>query len=103
MPSACPPLLSQTARRIAIIGSGTAGHVSPALAIADAYQKKFQNTEVLFLGNAQCFEARLLPALGHRLACVQGAPLSGDGAVGKFRALQCLIIGMRQARGILQT
>ena len=78
---------SGAARRIAIIGSGTAGHVSPALAIADAYQKTSANVDVLFLGNARCFEARLLPTLGHRLALIQGAPLYGVGMVGKLRAM----------------
>lgn len=104
MPSARPPLpSSRTApRRIAIIGSGTAGHVSPALAIAEAYQKKIADTEVLFLGNAQCFEARILPTLGHRLACIQGAPLFGVGTLGKLRAIQCLVIGMVEARQLLQ-
>jgi UDP-N-acetylglucosamine--N-acetylmuramyl-(pentapeptide) pyrophosphoryl-undecaprenol N-acetylglucosamine transferase len=94
---------SGAARRIAIIGSGTAGHVSPALAIADAYQKACTNVEVLFLGNTRCFEARLLPTLGRRLALIQGAPLFGVGMVGKLRAMQCLAVGICQARRILRT
>jgi UDP-N-acetylglucosamine--N-acetylmuramyl-(pentapeptide) pyrophosphoryl-undecaprenol N-acetylglucosamine transferase len=94
---------SGAARRIAIIGSGTAGHVSPALAIADAYQKACANIEVLFLGNARCFEARLLPTLGRRLALIQGAPLFGVGMVGKLRAMQCLAVGTCQARHILRS
>ena len=94
---------SGAARRIAIIGSGTAGHVSPALAIADAYQKTSANVDVLFLGNARCFEARLLPTLGHRLALIQGAPLYGVGMVGKLRAMQCLAVGIYQARHILHS
>lgn len=90
-------------RRIAIIGSGTAGHVSPALAIADAYHKVCADVDVLFLGNAQCFEARLLPTLGHPLALIQGTPLFGVGAAGKLRAMRCLAVGAFQARRILHT
>src|SRR2546425_13205978 len=54
--------------RIAIAAGGTAGHVVPALAIADALQAS--GAEVEFLGGERA-EAELVPAAGypfHRLA-----------------------------------
>src|SRR5256885_3797876 len=54
--------------RIAIAAGGTAGHVVPALAIADALRAR--GAEVEFLGGERA-EAELVPAAGypiHRLA-----------------------------------
>src|SRR5947208_13448185 len=56
------------AKRIAIAAGGTAGHVVPALAIADALRA--EGAEVEFLGGERA-EAELVPAAGypfHRLA-----------------------------------
>jgi UDP-N-acetylglucosamine--N-acetylmuramyl-(pentapeptide) pyrophosphoryl-undecaprenol N-acetylglucosamine transferase len=95
--------LRSAPRRIAIVGSGTAGHVTPALALASAYQQALNGVEVLFIGNAHGFETRILPALGHPLTVVRGAPLFGVGTGGKLRAAQCLVLGMLQARRVLKT
>ena len=89
-------------RRIAIVGGGTAGHVYPALAIADAYRRAYAHVDVLFIGTPVGFERRLVPAYGYRLQTIRGTPLVGTGILGKGRALSTLSIGVTQARRLLR-
>jgi UDP-N-acetylglucosamine--N-acetylmuramyl-(pentapeptide) pyrophosphoryl-undecaprenol N-acetylglucosamine transferase len=84
------------------VGGGTAGHVYPALAIAEAYQRACEYVDLLFIGTAVGFEGRLVPASGHRLQMIQGTPLVGTGLGGKLRALSTLSVGITQARRLLQ-
>jgi UDP-N-acetylglucosamine--N-acetylmuramyl-(pentapeptide) pyrophosphoryl-undecaprenol N-acetylglucosamine transferase len=53
--------------RVAIAGGGTAGHVNPALALAEA----LAGCEVTFLGTATGAEARLVPAAGWPLEAIE--------------------------------
>ncbi|MGB2710328.1 MAG: glycosyltransferase, partial [Conexibacter sp.] len=53
-----------TPPRIAIAAGGTAGHVVPALAVADALRA--EGAEVVFAGG-QRIEAELVPAAGYEL------------------------------------
>ncbi|HEX2236166.1 MAG TPA: undecaprenyldiphospho-muramoylpentapeptide beta-N-acetylglucosaminyltransferase [Actinomycetota bacterium] len=49
-----------------VAGGGTAGHVNPALALAEA----LAGDEVTFVGTARGVEARLVPAAGRRLELI---------------------------------
>ncbi|MBI3799113.1 MAG: undecaprenyldiphospho-muramoylpentapeptide beta-N-acetylglucosaminyltransferase [Deltaproteobacteria bacterium] len=89
--------------RVAVVGDGTAGHVYPTLAIADAYRQSCEAADLLFIGIPESFAARLAPLHGYRLALVQGGPLFGVGLAGKLSTLWRLGIGIQQARQILRT
>jgi UDP-N-acetylglucosamine--N-acetylmuramyl-(pentapeptide) pyrophosphoryl-undecaprenol N-acetylglucosamine transferase len=88
--------------RIAVVGDGTAGHVYPALAIADVYRQFSATVDLLFIGVPDGFAARLAPTHGYRLALVQGGPLFGVGIASKLRTLWRLGVGVQQARQVLQ-
>ena len=90
------------ARRIAIAGGGTAGHVQPALAIAEAYRGAVPDVDVLFLGTAGGAEARLVPEHGYRLATLTAAPFFGVGPAGRLRSVGALVAGAVQARRLLR-
>lgn len=90
-------------RRIAVVGSGTAGHVSPALAVARAYESAFGDVEIVFIGTTGGFETRIVPALGYRLLLVSASPFFGVGLLGKLRAICCAMLGMLEARRILRS
>ena len=51
--------------RVAIAAGGTAGHVVPALAVADALRA--EGAEVFFLGTRDRAEAELVPAAGYEI------------------------------------
>ena len=85
-----------------IAGGGTAGHVYPALAVGEAYQKSHDRVDLLFIGTARGWESRLVPQHGYRFEEVQGSPLFGVGAAGKIAALLRLLRGTLQARRLLK-
>ncbi|CAN5845203.1 undecaprenyldiphospho-muramoylpentapeptide beta-N-acetylglucosaminyltransferase [soil metagenome] len=64
-----------TARRIVLTGGGTAGHINPALATAEALVRLRPDVEVEFVGTADRLESRLVPQAGWPLHTVEAAPL----------------------------
>ncbi len=70
------------ARSVLLAGGGTAGHVSPLLALADCLRRRDPDVAVAALGTAAGLEARLVPARGYPLLEVPKVPLprkpSGD-------------------------
>jgi UDP-N-acetylglucosamine--N-acetylmuramyl-(pentapeptide) pyrophosphoryl-undecaprenol N-acetylglucosamine transferase len=89
-------------RQLAIIFGPTAGHVYPALAIADAYRRAAAGVDVLFIGAESGPARALLQARGERVAIVAGSALRGVGPRGKLRALPRVAVGMAQSRRILR-
>ncbi|WES65656.1 UDP-N-acetylglucosamine--N-acetylmuramyl-(pentapeptide) pyrophosphoryl-undecaprenol N-acetylglucosamine transferase [Microbacter sp. GSS18] len=57
-----------------LAGGGTAGHVNPLLAVADALRARDPEADVLVLGTAEGLEARLVPARGYELLIVDKVP-----------------------------
>lgn len=57
-----------------LAGGGTAGHVNPLLAVADALTSRNPDDTVLVLGTTQGLEARLVPARGYELLVVPRLP-----------------------------
>lgn len=53
--------------RLLLAGGGTAGHVEPALALADAVLRRLPDTVVAALGTAAGLESTLVPARGFEL------------------------------------
>lgn len=51
--------------RILFAAGGTAGHINPAIAIADAIKEKNSNAEILFVGTPEGMEAQLVPKAGY--------------------------------------
>jgi UDP-N-acetylglucosamine--N-acetylmuramyl-(pentapeptide) pyrophosphoryl-undecaprenol N-acetylglucosamine transferase len=50
--------------RVLFAGGGTGGHLYPALALADAFQRLDPRTEIFFVGARRGIEARVLPERG---------------------------------------
>ncbi|WP_091234620.1 glycosyltransferase [Microbacterium sp. 3J1] len=57
-----------------LAGGGTAGHVNPLLAVADALRARDDEASVLVLGTAEGLESRLVPARGYELLLVDKVP-----------------------------
>lgn len=57
-----------------LAGGGTAGHVNPLLAVADALRERDPDDTILVLGTREGLEARLVPARGYELLFVDKVP-----------------------------
>ncbi|SHE80531.1 UDP-N-acetylglucosamine-N-acetylmuramylpentapeptide N-acetylglucosamine transferase [Cnuella takakiae] len=62
------------ALRVIIAGGGTGGHIFPAIAIANALQKQYPNTEILFVGAKGKMEMEKVPQAGYR---IEGLDIAG--------------------------
>ncbi|MEV4185557.1 glycosyltransferase, partial [Streptosporangium canum] len=61
--------------RVVLAGGGTAGHIEPALALADALRRLDPNIGITCLGTERGLETRLVPARGYELQLVPAVPL----------------------------
>ncbi len=57
--------------RVVVAGGGTAGHVEPALNLADAVKAMNPDAVVTAIGTAEGLETRLVPARGYELDLIE--------------------------------
>lgn len=60
---------------VVIAGGGTAGHIEPALALADALSRLRPDVRILALGTERGLERELVPARGYDLELIPPVPL----------------------------
>lgn len=60
---------------VVVAGGGTAGHIEPALALADAVMRLRPDAKVIALGTARGLENKLVPARGYPLELIPPVPM----------------------------
>ena len=55
---------------------GTAGHINPAIAVANGMKQRYPDVNILFIGAAGKMEEKLVPQAGHALKCLPASGLS---------------------------
>ncbi len=55
---------------------GTAGHINPAIAVANILKERHPEANILFIGASGHMEEKLVPKAGYELACLPGSGLS---------------------------
>jgi UDP-N-acetylglucosamine--N-acetylmuramyl-(pentapeptide) pyrophosphoryl-undecaprenol N-acetylglucosamine transferase len=60
---------------VVLAGGGTAGHIEPALALADALRRHDPTVGITALGTERGLETRLVPERGYELALIPAVPL----------------------------
>ncbi len=60
---------------VVVAGGGSAGHISPAMATADALRRLRPDARITALGTARGLETTLVPARGYRLELIPPVPL----------------------------
>lgn len=60
---------------VVLAGGGTAGHIEPALALADALRRQDPTVGITALGTEKGLETRLVPERGYELGLIPAVPL----------------------------
>jgi UDP-N-acetylglucosamine--N-acetylmuramyl-(pentapeptide) pyrophosphoryl-undecaprenol N-acetylglucosamine transferase len=61
--------------RVMLAGGGSAGHIEPALALADALRRQDADAEITCLGTERGLETRLIPLRGYPLELIPAVPM----------------------------
>lgn len=64
-----------TAPKVVLAGGGTAGHVSPMLAMAEAISRIEPQARITMIGTAAGLETRLVPQAGYELDIIDKVPM----------------------------
>ena len=83
-------------KTLLVMAGGTGGHIMPALAVAD--ELRARGWHVVWMGNPDGMEARLVPGKGYEMAWVRFAALRGKGLLRKLLLPFNLLRGFWQAR-----
>ena len=86
---------------IVLAGGGTAGHISPLLAIAAAVRAAAPEAKLLAVGTPSGMETRLVPAAGVELATIDRVPFPRKPSVDLLRLPARLAGAVRQVGNIL--
>lgn len=88
--------------KLAISAGGTGGHLFPGIAVAEAWTKRSERNEVIFLGRRDGLEGRVIPKKGYRFFQIEAEGMVGKGAFGKIRSVLSLLLGTLRALLILK-
>ncbi|WP_151549177.1 MULTISPECIES: undecaprenyldiphospho-muramoylpentapeptide beta-N-acetylglucosaminyltransferase [Corynebacterium] len=67
--------MSETTLSVVVAGGGTAGHIEPALAVADALRAREENIRITALGTTRGLEMDLVPERGYELRTIPPVPV----------------------------
>ncbi len=87
--------------KVLISGGGTGGHVTPAISLAQSIEKKYPNTEFLFVGTENGLEKRVVPTYGYPIQYLSVQGIKGKNLFSRLKALFLLIIAFFKALKLL--
>lgn len=88
---------------VVLAGGGTAGHIEPAMAVADALTALEPAVRITALGTARGLETRLVPERGYRLELVTPVPLPRKLNTDLFRLPWRVRQSIRETRAVLDS
>ncbi len=85
---------------------GTAGHINPAIAVANMMKERYPNANVLFIGAVGHMEEKLVPQAGYQVKCLPGSGLSRGknlAAIKKnLHAVRCVLDAVKACKQIFR-
>ncbi len=87
---------------IILTGGGTAGHINPALAIAETFRENDPRTQIYFAGTAGGMERRLATEAGYPFLPVSAMGFSRSLSPANLKALYLALRGPREAAKLLR-
>lgn len=86
---------------VVVAGGGTAGHIEPALAFADALRRLRPDAAVTALGTERGLDTRLVPARGYPLELIPAVPLPRKPSLELLRLPGRIRSAVAAVRGVL--
>lgn len=88
--------------RLLLTGGGTAGHINPAIAIANCFCQREDNVEIMFIGTAAGLETELVPHAGYDLELIKIHGFDRSLTFKNFKNVCELIPAIRKADKIIK-
>ena len=81
---------------------GTAGHINPAIAIANMMKERYPDAKILFIGATGHMEEKLVPQAGFEVKCLPGSGLSRKlnlaGIKKNLHAVKCVLDAVKECK-----
>lgn len=87
---------------ITITGGGTGGHLFPAIAVAQEFQRRGDGHAIQFIGSSRGIEAQVLPRAGYLLETVDIKGFAGKSALRKIESLASIVPAVARAIALLR-
>ena len=85
---------------------GTAGHINPAIAVADILRERHPDCKILFIGAKGHMEEKLVPQAGYELVALPGSGLSRSlnlaGIKKNINAVKCVLSAVSKCKKIIR-
>ncbi len=85
---------------------GTAGHINPAIAVANILKERKPDARILFIGAEGHMEEKLVPQAGFELVCLPGSGLSRKlnlaGIKKNINAVKCVLTAVGKCKKIIR-
>ena len=88
--------------RVLMTGGGTAGHINPALAIANTIKKNIPDAEIEFVGTERGLENTLVTKEGYKLHHVNIMGISRSLSLKNVKAAMLMITSQNEAKKIIK-
>ena len=87
--------------RIILTGGGTAGHVNPAIAIAEILKKNIRDAEIIFVGTPNGMERRLIGEVGYPYYPIRSSGFTRGLSPKNLKALWIALTSPQKAKRLL--
>ena len=85
---------------------GTAGHINPAIAVANLMKQRYPDANILFIGAVGKMEEKLVPQAGYELKSLPASGLSRKLNLGgikqNFYAVKCVLDAVKECKKIFR-
>ena len=88
--------------KVLIAAAGTAGHINPAISIANIIKENEKDSQIIFLGTTRGLENDLVPRAGYELKTISAYGLSKKISLENLKKMSKTVKGYFQAKKIVE-